>query len=113
MKKALIGTVAAAFSVGCAAEFWNGNRLHERLTSSSYFEQGTAMGYIMGVSDTGAGILHCAPPTATAGQIQDMVAQHLRLYPERRTRSADVIVIDTLKAAWPCPKKESNGGRTL
>jgi len=111
MKKLLICAALVATTLA-HAEFWDGNRLYERLTSSSYFEQGTAMGYIMGVSDTGAGILHCAPPTATAGQIQDMVAQHLRLFPERRTKTADTIVVDTLKAAWPCPKKDSNG-RTL
>jgi len=111
MKKFIL--ILSLLAGSAHAEFWDGNRLHEKLSSSSYYEQGLAMGYIMGVSDMTLNILHCAPPTATAGQVQDMVAQHLRLYPERRTKTADTIVTDTLKAAWPCPKKESSPGRTL
>lgn len=110
MKKLL----ALSLVVLCAtahAEFWDGNRLLEKYTASSYFEQGLAMGYIMGVADTTVGISHCAPPSSTAGQIQDMVILHLRTFPERRTRTADSLVIDTLKAAWPCPAR--NNGRTM
>lgn len=97
-----LALIAALAAGPVHAEFWDGNRLYERITSSSFFEQGTAMGYIMGVADTGAGVLHCAPPTATAGQLQDMVLLNLRTFPERRTRTADTIVVDVLKAAWPC-----------
>ena len=113
MKRKVIAGVLAFAAVAAHAEFWDGNRLYERINSSSYFDQGTAMGYVMGVSDTTMGVLHCAPATATAGQLLDMVTLHLRLYPERRTKTADSIVIDTLKAAWPCANNRSNGGRTL
>lgn len=112
MVKKLLSLGLVALCATAHAEFWDGNRLYEKLNSSSYFEQGTAMGYIMGVSDVGLGVLHCAPATATAGQLQDMVTQYLRIYPERRTKTADSLVIDTLKAAWPCANR-SNGGRSL
>lgn len=111
MKKIIVASIVALCTTA-QAEFWDGNRLYEKLNSTNYFDQGTAMGYIIGVSDTGMGVLHCAPATATAGQVQDMVAQYLRIYPERRTRTADSIVVDTLKAAWPCANR-SNGGRQL
>ena len=112
MKKLLL---ALAFVAGSAhAEFWDGNKLLEKLTSSSYYEQGLGMGYIMGVADTTVNVLHCAPPNSTAGQLQDMVLINLRSFPERRTKTADTIVLDTLKAAWPCaPKPTTTPGRTL
>lgn len=102
MKRLLL---ALAFVGPAHAEFMDGNRLLEKIVSSSYYEQGSGMGYIMGVADMGLGVIHCAPANATAGQMQDMVRQHLQFYPERRTRTADSIVNDILKTAWPCPAR--------
>ena len=111
MKKLLL-VAAGLFSFSAHAEFWDGNRLLEKLTSSSYYEQGLGMGYIMGVADTTVNVLHCAPGNATAGQMQDMMLIALRSFPERRNKTADSLVIDTLKSAWPCAPK-NNGGRSL
>ena len=108
MKRFLILTL---FCGSAHAEFWDGNRLFEKLTSSSYYEQGLGMGYVMGVTDTTMDVLHCAPSNATAGQVQDMVVAHLRRFPERRTRTADAIIVEALKAAWPCAN--NRGGRQL
>jgi hypothetical protein len=112
--------VKRLFTIGllvlCAtahAEFWDGNKIYERTNSSSAFDQGTALGYIMGVADTALGVVHCAPPTSTAGQMSDMVMQHLRIFPERRTKSGDTLVLDVLKAAWPCAAKSAPGSRSL
>jgi len=110
-QRIFVGCAIAVAAAAAQAEFWDGNKLYERLTSEVSFNQGAALGYVMGVADTTLGVLHCAPATATAGQLQDMVTQHLRVYPERRTRTADSLVIDTLKAAWPCAN--NRGGRTL
>jgi hypothetical protein len=106
---ALISVVALCATAH--AEFWDGNKLLEKINSHLNYEQGMALGYIMGVADTGLGISHCTPANATAGQLHDMVLIHLRAFPERRTRTADSIVMETLKAAWPCQR--SNGSRSL
>jgi hypothetical protein len=90
------------------AEFWDGNKLLERATSEGWYDRGTAIGYVMGVTDTTYGVIHCAPSNLTAGQVEAMVLQHLRAYPARRTQSGDSIVMEVLKAAWPCPAKSGN-----
>jgi len=95
------------------AEFWDGNKLWERYNSNSAYEQGMTLGYIMGVADTALGITHCAPPTSTAGQMSDMVMQYLRVYPERRTRTGDSIVLEVLRNAWPCASRNSGNSRNL
>jgi hypothetical protein len=109
MKKFLLTLALAAGSAH--AEFWDGNRLLEKLNSNNYFDQGTALGYIMGVADTGLGVVHCTPPNATAGQLEAMVRNYLTNVPAERHRSADNIVSRILKVTWPCPDRPS--GRAL
>jgi len=109
MKKLLLTLALVAGSAH--AEFWDGNRLLEKLNSNNYFEQGLALGYIMGVADTGLGVVHCTPPNATAGQMEAMVRNYLTNVPAERHRSADNIVSRILKATWPCPDRPS--GRAL
>lgn len=108
LMKRLATLTLAALCATANAEFWDGNKLYERYNSSSAFEQGMTLGYIMGVADTALGVSHCAPPTSTAGQMSDMVMQYLRVYPERRTRTGDSIVLEVLRAAWPCAARSGN-----
>jgi hypothetical protein len=109
MKRLLL---TLAFVGPAHAEFVDGNKLLSRIdNSSSYYEQGAAMGYIMGVADTGLGILHCAPPNVTAGQLQDMVRNYLINVPAQRHQSADILINRVLKATWPCPDRPA--GRPL
>ena len=93
------------------AEFYTGNELLQRLNSESLAERSAALGYIMGVADTGLGVVHCTPPNATAGQMESMVRNYLTNVPAERHRSADNIVSRILKVTWPCPDRPS--GRAL
>lgn len=93
------------------AEFMDGNRLLDKITNNSYYEQGSAMGYIMGVADMGLGVIHCAPANVTAGQLQDMIKNYLINVPGQRHLTADTLVNRVFKAAWPCPDRPA--GRSM
>jgi len=41
------------------AEFWTGNNLHDRLTSSEVSERIQALGYVMGVFDVYVNVTFC------------------------------------------------------
>lgn len=106
-----IGAVALSICISAHAEFKDGNNLLDDMNASDYFSRGVALGYVMGVSDMGQGVVHCAPPNATAGQVQDMVKNYLTNTPAERHRSADAIVNKVLKSVWPCAAR-SRGNPT-
>lgn len=97
-------TILALLSCNAHAEFLDGNKLYERLTSSKLTDYASALGYIMGVADTMHDITHCAPANATSGQMGDMVKLFLEQQPSARTKSGDVIVNHVLKSTWPCKR---------
>ena len=96
-----------AFSGMAHAEFNDGNQLLSKLKDSSYFNHGYGMGYIAGIADMGVGVVHCAPPNVTAGQLNDMVRNYLDNTPADRHLSGDTIVNKVLKTVWPCSKRGS------
>jgi hypothetical protein len=102
MKKAII--IAALMCGTAHAEFWDGNKLYSQMTGTKT-EEIFALGYVMGVSDAYHGAIHCAPPTVSAGQMYDMVKQHLQVNPSTRHMIADSIVGHVLGKVWSCPKK--------
>jgi len=85
------------------AEFMTGSDLHDKMRGSMV-EQMVALGYVQGVFDALRGSHHCPPRVVQAGQINDMVQQHLTLYPQVRHFTADIIVGYVLGKAWPCAK---------
>jgi hypothetical protein len=89
------------------AEFWSGNDLHNRLSSSDSVERIHAMGYIMGVYDAGVNAIFCPPNQAgiSAGQIRDMTFAYLSQNPAIRQRTADTIIFDMFRQVWPCPQR--------
>ena len=97
--------ILAICCTSAQAEFHDGNKLLSMLKDGGYFNPGYAMGYIIGVTDMGLGIVHCAPTNVTAGQLNDMVKNYLENSPAERHLSGDLIVNRILKATWPCPKK--------
>ena len=100
---------SAALLAGSAhAEFWDGNRLLDRM-NGGIAEQMQALGYVMGISDMGQDTLHCPPPNATAGQMEDIVKRYLNNNPAVRHLSADTIVNRALALVFPC----STGGKKL
>jgi len=95
------------------AEFWTGNNLYDRLTSSEAGERIQALGYVMGVYDVAVHLFFCPPgseTTITAGQIRDMARNWLANNPHRRNESAEKLVTEVFKQVWPC---RNRGGTRL
>ena len=84
------------------AEFYTGNDLLQRINSESLGERAAAIGYIMGVADSGHGVNYCPPEHVTSGQLRDMVRNYLTNLPAVRHLSADSLVTHVLKSQWPC-----------
>jgi hypothetical protein len=104
MKKLLL--ILAVFSASAHAEFYTGNDLYNKQTSTSTIDQMVGLGYVVGVFDTSKGITHCGPPNVTAGQIDDMVKNYLASNPAIRHLPADLLVQGTLAQAWKCQDKK-------
>jgi hypothetical protein len=103
MKKLL---VALLFVPAMAqAEFRTGNQLLAEIQSTEVVERMLSLGYIMAIADNMRYINHCPPNTVTAGQLQDMVRIYLLNNPQTRHRTADVIIMEIMKQAWPCPRR--------
>jgi hypothetical protein len=84
------------------AEFYTGNELLQRLNSESLGERAAGIGYIMGVADSGHGVIYCPPEHVTSGQLRDMVRNYLTNTPAVRHLSADSLVTHVIKSQWPC-----------
>lgn len=109
MKAAL--TLIACMTAGTAsAEFMSGNDLLSLLRSQERHERTAADGYIMGVHDTGRGVVHCSPNAVTLSQVRDMSVQFITAAATARHKSADSLVMAVLQEAFPCPKRQSRGG---
>ena len=102
--------VAATAVLGMAAhaQFVSGNKLLERMEGSNPYERGFSMGYIMGVADFGFGFNHCPPESVTAGQVRDLAQQYLQANPATRNQSADLLVMRSLRAVWPCADRKGS-----
>jgi len=108
MNKILAAALACA-SITAHAEFWSGNDLLTKMQNPPGMETVQALGYVMGVFDATRGVDHCPPDNITAGQVRDMVRNHLEASPAVRHFTGDTQVRYVLGRAWPCPKK-NNGG---
>lgn len=110
MRKQIVVAALTCASLTAHAEFWSGNDLLEKLKQQPGFDSALGLGYVMGVFDASRGAEHCPPDNITAGQVRDMVRQHLESTPATRHFVADVQVRYVLGRAWPCAKKNSGGG---
>ncbi len=87
--------------------FQNGNKLKSHCMGANGFSDGFCMGYVIGVADSNSLII-CSPGGpggVTQGQYTDIVKKYLNENPAQLHRDADVLVLDALKKAFPCPKK--------
>lgn len=106
MIRRIVTAIAFTCFMGAAhAQYTDGNKLLSDIESDSVVREMVALGYVIGVADTGWWILHCVPNRVQAGQIRDMVRNYLRANPEERHRAADILVTRVLNHAWPCPKR--------
>jgi hypothetical protein len=66
---------------------------------------GMCAGYVQGVYESltlsGAATI-CPRANVTVGQVVDMVVDSLKRYPQIRDLEAPIIVIETIKKAFPC-----------
>ena len=96
-----------------SAEFFSGNDLLNRLKGNN-LDQMQALGFIQGVFDVYVDITICPPNNGrqvTAGQVNDMVKNYLENSPAIRHKTAQSIINEALKGAWPCPQR--NRGNQL
>lgn len=103
--KHLILTVALC-ATSAQAEFVDGNKLLADMNGSG-MRQMAAIGYIMGVADALTSVTVCMPPTVTAGQVHDMVKNHLEANPQTRHLTGDSLVSHVLTRVWPCQRRGS------
>lgn len=106
--KHLITASVLAICSAAQAEFWDGNTLLSRM-SGSMGEQNAAIGYVMGVADVHHNSTQCAPEGVTSGQMRDMVRNYLTNTPAIRHLPADLLVLQVLKATWPCAQQRRQG----
>jgi hypothetical protein len=97
--------VGLLLSCSAHAQFKTGNKLYEQITSSSQMEQMNAIGYVTGVADTLQWAVVCAPSSINAGQLVDMTKLYLERSPARRHLAADGLILELLRATWPCKEK--------
>lgn len=106
--KRFISTALLTVSTAASAQFYNGNELLQRMDSGEPHHQMLAMGYVAGVVDMTRGEYHCAPASASLGQVRDLMQNSIRNDPASRHLSGAVLVTLTLIEVWPCPKKKGN-----
>ena len=84
--------------------FKDGNELLTQCTSSSAYDQGVCLGYVIGAADGLGPRFVAIPENVTAGQTQDVVIKYLRNHPESRNGPAGPLIMFALMEAWPKPK---------
>ena len=103
MKRIIIAAVACVATLA-HAEFYSGNNLYARMTSSDVYDRIFAQGYVAGVADAAYGTLYCPVPGITLGQLVDMTKSLLEKNPDQRHKTADSLVMHAITAAFPCAK---------
>jgi hypothetical protein len=91
------------------AEFWTGNDLFQKQTSTEVMERMQALGYVMGIYDAYVHV-HFCPKTEsgiTAGQVNDMIRQYLSMNPARRNEQGYTLVREAFAQVWPCPTRNN------
>ena len=92
------------------ADFFDGNTLLKELRDSNGYGFFTSIGYIQGVVDAHNSLFFCAPAGVTAGQVKDMVKNHLEANPQIRHIAAERIIRDQLVKVWPCANRNNGRG---
>mgnify|MGYP001314748300 CR=1 FL=1 len=108
MKTVITLIVAACLAAPAGAWYvQTGNDLLALCTSADpitrHHDRAQCGGYIAGAHHALQLFGHvCAPEDVTAGQVIDMLVQHLRANPRQRHEPARMHVFAALFAAWPC-----------
>jgi hypothetical protein len=89
-------------------DFYDGNGLHQKCTSTSNMDFGFCAGYISGVADvlqSQNGNSVCLPRNVVVGQVVDTVKKYLVDYPESRHYAAYSEILVALEKAFPCSNR--------
>lgn len=73
--------------------------------SVNWYQAGFCSGYVNGVWNTSDKF--CDPKGITLGQVVRVVLKYLNDHPERLHEHEAELVVDALRAAWPCKRKAS------
>lgn len=110
MKTALVVALVVLSSLPARAQFFNGNHLQSWCAqpSGSNLKEGVSA-YMSGVMDGtvySKNIEHriCMPEGVSIQQAQDVFCKYLSDHPESRHRTAAHLVLESIKAAWPCSR---------
>jgi hypothetical protein len=113
MKNILMLFVLIMFSECSYAVFTTGNDLAKEMVEYEKKENndlvgiflgGHYTGYVDGITAVTAGLMWCNPGNVTPGQIFKIVSKYLNNNPENLHFSADSLVVQALKEAFPCKK---------
>ena len=109
MKKILLTLLLTLSPMISIASFTDGNELYQWLLedekeNGSSFKAGLFKGYVVGVVDFADYAFFCTTSGVTRGQLSAVVAKYLKNNPEKWNNSADSIVTDAMKTAFPCKK---------
>jgi len=92
------------------AEFVDGYKLKGFLDADERNEKSVnasiGVGYVTGVYDSLAVFYYCAPPNITIGQVVAIAHKYLKENPDKWNLPANILVAESLKNAWPCPKNK-------
>jgi hypothetical protein len=88
-----------------AGGFLTGDDLIAKMQDKS--QAALAVGYIVGVFDTGNGRIFCPPNGTTVKQVAEVVVNTLLAYPYERGYPANDIVTFALYTAFPCEEKKT------
>jgi hypothetical protein len=102
-----ISTSMLLLSLACSgahAGFIDGNRLQQWSRGDDSAGAGLFMGYVVGVADTGDGVLFCPGIGVIVGQLTAVVAKYLENNPEQWDHEAMPLVTRALLQAFPCEK---------
>jgi hypothetical protein len=104
--------IASLLFVPCMAnaEFMSGNNLYSKM-NGDFGEKMLALGFIQGVYDVYVSVTFCSPNNVTVGQVSDMVRSYFDNNPSIRHKTAESLINQALKQAWPCAN--NRGGTRL
>jgi hypothetical protein len=104
--------IAGLLFVPCmaSAEFMSGNSLYSKM-NGDFGEKMLALGFIQGVYDVYVSVTFCSPNNVTVGQVSDMVRSYFDNNPSIRHKTAESLINQALKQAWPCAN--NRGGTRL
>jgi hypothetical protein len=107
MKKLL----ASLLFVPCmaSAEFMSGNNLYSKM-NGDFGDKMLALGFVQGVFDVYVNVTICPPNNITVGQVSDMVRGYFDNNPSIRHKTAESLINQALKQAWPCSSQNNRGG---